>query len=81
MYNVEALSDKELSILGLLSQGYSTLVISERLGLDRPSLRSTIVKMYVKLGINTLIKYNPRTRAAFCYLEHMKSIEDSKVNV
>jgi DNA-binding CsgD family transcriptional regulator len=59
---LQALTARELEVLGLLSTGASAKAIADRLGITRPTVKRHLTNLYRKLGVTN------RVEAARCYL-------------
>ena len=65
---LDSLSDRELEILTLISDGLSNTAIAERLSVMERTIESHIARMFCKLGLTPGGEGNRRVLAVLIYL-------------
>ena len=76
MFRIETLSEEEINILEEVSLGYSLNVSAKRMNCGRESLGWRIRRIYSKLGVDDRIKYDPRVRTLYYFIEHQRFMKE-----
>jgi len=70
---LEALTDREREILGLIAQGYNNRAIADKVSITPKSVENVINRVYQKMGIDGGDDVQPRVAAVLTYLRETRA--------